>query len=57
MGAVLKVMGQICNADQVSDDSPCCKLCQVGFHQGDFFLYLGTLVQNTQKGLLSKENQ
>lgn len=55
MGAILQMMGQICNADQVSDNSPSCKLCQVRLNQWDFFLYLGTLVQNTQKSLLIKE--
>lgn len=51
MCAILQLMGQVCNADQISNDRSCCKLSQVRLHQWDFFLYLGTLVQNTQEGL------
>lgn len=29
MCAVLQLMGQVCDADQVSYDGMCCKLCQV----------------------------
>lgn len=54
MCTVLQLMGQVCDADQVSDDRMCCKLCQVRLHQWDFFFNLGTLVQHTQKGLLKK---
>lgn len=57
MCAVLQLMGQICNADQVSNDSAGCKLGQVGLHKWDFFFNLGTLVQKTHKGLMKKERE
>ena len=56
MCTILQRVGQIGDADQVYNDGASCKLCQVGLDQRDFFLNLGTLVQNTQKSL-SKTNR
>lgn len=54
MRSVLQLVGQIVQVDQVGDDCACCKLGQVGLHQRDFLLDVGTLIQNTQNSLLTR---
>lgn len=48
VGAILQGVSQLCNADQLCNDSPGSKLGQVRFHQWNVHLDLGTLVQYIQ---------
>lgn len=48
---VLQRMGQVCDAQEVSDNGTRSKLGQIRFHQGNVTLKLRALVQNVKKSL------
>ena len=57
VGAVLQRVGQLRHADQLGHDGARRKLGQVGLHQGDVHLDLGTLIQDAEESLWKPERE